>query len=228
MEAMIPYGKENISWEEELPPRIVLMTDRQINFYTIRNLIAEYCKAAVFDNIIISDTDFPGIIDTINEYEEQRLFLINSDLSIRPLELLSVIVKSLSTDHKILVVGNEHIESNIHKINLSCFDGVLSCKSGLPDLLRALIIVREDGFYYDSNLKCAFHPGRRSPDNKATMMLSDRELQIAKMFIEGKSNGEICNALDLKPSTISTFKKRLLMKLDIKSLMDLRDFLNVR
>lgn len=229
MEAVWLYNdKEKTRYENSLPSQIVLLTDCQINFYTIRSLIADNFDAVIFDCIITQDTDFPAIIDRLSGYKEPRIFIINSNLCIKSLELLSVIVKSLSTHHKILMVGNENIEINILTMNLSCFDGVLSYKSGLPDLLRALTILKEDRFYWDSNLKHVFQPQERSPDNKVTMALSDRELQIARMFTEGKSNGEICNALGLKPSTVSTFKKRLLLKLEIKSLMDLRDFLNIR
>ncbi|SOD13387.1 response regulator transcription factor [Pedobacter xixiisoli] len=52
-------------------------------------------------------------------------------------------------------------------------------------------------------------------------VLSDRELEVAKLLANGRGNLEISNMLDLKMSTVSTYKKRVFNKLDVDNLSEL-------
>jgi len=56
-----------------------------------------------------------------------------------------------------------------------------------------------------------------SPINK----LSERELQVFKLLANGNGNIEISNILDLRMSTVSTYKKKIFEKLKIKSIVEL-------
>ena len=51
--------------------------------------------------------------------------------------------------------------------------------------------------------------------------LTDRELEIAKMYAEGLGNLEIANNPDIKQNTVSTIKKRIFDKLKIENIVDL-------
>ncbi|MCK1793142.1 response regulator transcription factor [Pseudomonas violetae] len=54
--------------------------------------------------------------------------------------------------------------------------------------------------------------------------LSDRELTILRYLANGISNKEIAATLHLSHKTVSTYKTRLIEKLDVKSSVYLRDF----
>ncbi|WP_379970043.1 helix-turn-helix transcriptional regulator [Epilithonimonas sp. UC225_85] len=51
--------------------------------------------------------------------------------------------------------------------------------------------------------------------------LTDRELEIAKMYADGLGNLEIANILDVKQNTVSTIKKRIFDKLKIENFVEL-------
>jgi DNA-binding CsgD family transcriptional regulator len=53
------------------------------------------------------------------------------------------------------------------------------------------------------------------------LLLTERELQIAKMYAEGQGNLEIANSLDIKQNTVSTLKKRIFDKLEIENIVEL-------
>lgn len=53
--------------------------------------------------------------------------------------------------------------------------------------------------------------------------LSDRELEIAKLYASGMGNLEIANTLNLKQNTVSTMKKRIFDKLKIDNIVALAD-----
>jgi DNA-binding NarL/FixJ family response regulator len=48
--------------------------------------------------------------------------------------------------------------------------------------------------------------------------LSARELQVMQMMVEGRSNGQIAGALYLSPKTISTYRNRVMEKLELPDL----------
>jgi two-component system response regulator EvgA len=56
--------------------------------------------------------------------------------------------------------------------------------------------------------------------------LSKREFQIARMLVKGISNLEISRDLNLSMSTISTYKKRILLKTETENLIELSSFYN--
>ena len=62
----------------------------------------------------------------------------------------------------------------------------------------------------------------KNPDfNQPLSKLSERELEIAKLFVKGYGNLEVAAHLDLKQNTVSTFKKRIFEKLNISNMFEL-------
>ena len=55
------------------------------------------------------------------------------------------------------------------------------------------------------------------PNKQPHELLSDRELEIFKRIASGKSIGEIAADLFLSPSTISTFRSRVLKKMGVRT-----------
>jgi DNA-binding NarL/FixJ family response regulator len=51
--------------------------------------------------------------------------------------------------------------------------------------------------------------------------LTRKEMQVAMSLINGYTNTDICEQLNLKPTTISTFKARLMDKLRVRQVVDL-------
>lgn len=63
------------------------------------------------------------------------------------------------------------------------------------------------------NLACQFDSG----DKEQHELISDRELQVLKLIASGKTVSEIANDLSLSVPTISTYRTRLLMKMQMKN-----------
>lgn len=58
--------------------------------------------------------------------------------------------------------------------------------------------------------------------------LSERELTVTKMLVEGLTNKEIALQLDINQKTVSTYKTRIMTKLGIKSAMELVRFVTLK
>ncbi len=76
--------------------------------------------------------------------------------------------------------------------------------------------------YLESHMEALLHQGQHhhiyTPKVK---ILSTRELEVLKMLAEGMKNKEIGTKLDLNEKTISTYKLRLLSKLEANNTLEL-------
>ena len=66
-------------------------------------------------------------------------------------------------------------------------------------------------------------------ENKASVLniLSNREMEIALLLIKGYGNLEISNELNIKSTTISTYKQRIQEKLKLNSLPELIEIFKI-
>lgn len=97
--------------------------------------------------------------------------------------------------------------------------GYLSKGASEAEILTAVTSMFEEGYYYTINMmkKLVTH----STDSHSVERLSKRELEIFKLLAQGNGNIEISNILNLKMSTISTYKKKIFEKLQVKNVVDL-------
>ena len=57
--------------------------------------------------------------------------------------------------------------------------------------------------------------------------LSNREIEIAKFLVDGRSNIDICKSLSIKKTTVSTYKNRIFEKLGVNNLSDFISIFNL-
>jgi two-component system invasion response regulator UvrY len=96
--------------------------------------------------------------------------------------------------------------------------GYLTKESAPDELIAAIRKVSAGGKYISSSLaeKLALKLGNYS-DSPVHEQLSDREYQIMTMLAAGKTLTEIADELALSVKTISTYRARLLQKMNMKS-----------
>jgi DNA-binding NarL/FixJ family response regulator len=94
--------------------------------------------------------------------------------------------------------------------------GYLTKDSAADELVRAIHKVVSGGRYVSPFLaeKLAFEIG---PDSHKLPheTLSDREFQVLRLIATGKAVGEIATELSLSPKTISTYRRRMLEKMNL-------------
>jgi DNA-binding NarL/FixJ family response regulator len=96
--------------------------------------------------------------------------------------------------------------------------GYLTKESAPEDLVNAIRKVARGGRFVSAALgeQLALSLSNGS-DEPLHCRLSDREYQIMWLLASGKKVGEIAQQLYLSPNTISTYRKRILEKLDLKN-----------
>jgi DNA-binding NarL/FixJ family response regulator len=119
---------------------------------------------------------------------------------------------------KILVfsdISNEKVASYIQQ----GVEGFLHKSCTKEHLIEALKTLFENKYYFSGDLtKVLLFP---SSSKTPKMILSEREFEIFILFSKGYGNLEICNKLFLKSGTVSTYRRRILRKLNISTIADL-------
>jgi DNA-binding NarL/FixJ family response regulator len=105
--------------------------------------------------------------------------------------------------------------------------GYVLKRSGRREMLNALRQVYEQGAFLtgritreilDGYAQETAHP--RNEDNR----LTDRERQVLRLIIEGKSNKEIGAELGISPKTVSVHRTNVMAKLDVQTTVELLRF----
>lgn len=131
-------------------------------------------------------------------------------------------IRSLYPDLKILIFsGNDEDIFALRFINAGA-NGFISKLSSEEEIETAISKILQEGKYLSSSVKEKIADSflNNKPVN-VFEQLSDRELQIGKMLVEGYGNTQISERLSLQKSTVSTYKNRIFEKLNVTNLSDL-------
>lgn len=152
-------------------------------------------RAEAWD-VVILDISMPGHsgLDILKELEHER-------------PKLPVLVLSMHSEDQFAM-----------RVLRAGASGYLTKDSAPDELVKAVRKVARGGKYVSPLLaeKLAYEIG---PDSNKLPheTLSDREFQVLRMIATGKAVGEIATELSLSPKTISTYRARLLQKMNLTS-----------
>jgi two-component system response regulator FimZ (fimbrial Z protein) len=100
--------------------------------------------------------------------------------------------------------------------------GFVSKKEKLETLGQAIIKVNQGKIIIDENVKKNLDLiAKQKKSERLYRKLSNREVEVLRYLSDGKKNNEIAVILGLNEKTISTYKLRLLQKLNVTNLVDL-------
>lgn len=129
-------------------------------------------------------------------------------------------IKEKCPDTKILIFSAYDEKAVIQYINEGA-DGYLN-KQLSENVVEAVTSIFTQGYYYPQEIM--HHLVSNCKSILAVDRLSKREFEILKLIAEGNGNIEISSILNIKMSTISTFKKRIYEKLNLKNIVDIIKF----
>lgn len=177
--------------------------------------------------LLESKLQYPCTIDFAENYietkdkvskEQYDLVILDIDMPDSTSKTMVKELKGKQEDLKIMIFSTYDESVGIQYIEEGA-EGFLNKGASESEILRGITAIFEEGYYYPSKMvnKLLSH----SKDGRTVEKLSKREFQIFKLLAEGNGNIEIANILDLKMSTISTYKKKIFDKLKIKNVVDL-------
>lgn len=147
------------------------------------------------------------------------------DIGIPKIDGLEVIarLKSLKLDTKVLVLTRQNPAQFAPRCLQAGAMGFVS-KENLSELLLAAKAVLAGYIHFPTGALRSIN--QQSRDNEARMLesLSDREMTVLQYLANGNTNKAIAQQLFLSEKTVSTYKSRIMLKLNAHSLAGLIDF----
>ena len=100
--------------------------------------------------------------------------------------------------------------------------GYLSKASDIDYIISAIKKVSEGNMFITNELaqRLAFDEGTQKP-RRFFRKLSTREVEVLKLLASGKRNKDVALGLNLNEKTVSTYKARLMKKLNVDNMVDL-------
>ncbi len=173
---------------------------------------------------IVGDTD--NGVDAISLGRELKPDLVILDIGIPKLDGLEVISRLmvLALPLKILVLTGQSASLFALRSMQAGAAGFVCKQGGLAELVTAVNAVASGYSYFPSSAMRPVQQGAYSDDVELLGRLSDREVSVLQYLSQGYSNKQISEQMFISNKTVSTYKARLLLKLNAGSLVDLIEF----
>ncbi len=173
---------------------------------------------------IVGDTD--NGVDAISLGRELKPDLVILDFGIPRLDGIEVISRLmvLALPLKILVLTGQSASLFALRSMQAGAAGFVCKQGGLAELVTAVNAVASGYSYFPSSAMRPVQQGAYSDDVELLGRLSDREVSVLQYLSQGYSNKQISEQMFISNKTVSTYKARLLLKLNAGSLVDLIEF----
>lgn len=156
--------------------------------------------------------------------KENRVDIILCEIDLPKLNGLTALrrLKKDFSEIKTIIFSSQPEE--IYAINAikAGADGYLSKTAGITSLKEAILKVYEGGTYLSDNMEEQVARNKRiNRSGSYYRKLSTREIEVLKLISSGRKNKEIAAELNINEKTVSTYKARLMKKLQVNNIVDL-------
>jgi DNA-binding NarL/FixJ family response regulator len=131
-------------------------------------------------------------------------------------------IKADFPDVKVLIYSGQSEDVYALSTIRAGANGYLSKGAELNYIISAVRKVSKGDMFITNELaqRLAFDEGTKKP-RRFFRKLSSREVEVLKMLASGKRNKDVAISLNLNEKTVSTYKARLMRKLNVGNLVDL-------
>ncbi len=160
----------------------------------------------------------------LSELDSKKIDALLLDLELDGLSSIRDIKSLLSDFPEIKIVLFTSVSEKIYaptaiKMGVSAY---ISKNSELKEIENVLLKVAEGEIVYSDSVRKSIEIlNKGNKANRLYKKLSTREIEVLRYFNDGKKNKEVAQILGLDEKTISTYKLRLLAKLNVTNLVDL-------
>ncbi|MEK2609054.1 response regulator transcription factor [Pseudomonas shirazensis] len=163
-------------------------------------------------------------VDAMQMIRETRPDLVILDIAIPRLDGLEVLARfqSMALPMKVLVLTAQSPALFAIRCMHSGASGYVCKQEDLSELISAIKAVLAGYNYFPSQVLKGETESSKS-EISLFRQVNDRELMVLQLFAQGRSNKEIASGMFLSNKTVSTYKKRLMQKLKVGTLVDLID-----
>ncbi len=200
--------------------RILIADDHTVVRKGLKQILLEEFPAARIEEV-------PDAEEMINKVMNDHWDIVVSDLSMPGRSGLDALqqIKNIRPELPVLILSihpEEHYALRVLKAGAS---GYLSKGSASDELVKAVQTVLLGKKYISAAVaeKLASNISSNS-QKQAHELLSDREFDVMKLLAAGKSVSDIADMLSLSVTTISTYRARIMAKMNLRTNSDLTKY----
>lgn len=197
--------------------RVLLADDHPIVREGLKRLLQDE-----FTMVVVEETS--SAQDAINAIRGESWDIAILDINFPDRNGLEVVKEAKTMNHAlpIIVLSVYPEEQYALRAYKAGADAYLTKESAPYELMKAIQTVRNGRKYINASIASQVmgKVGSQGP-TRPDPLLSDRELEVLRMFARGFSLKEIGTTLRISEKTVSTYRARILMKLHLRTTVDL-------
>lgn len=191
-------------------PNVLIVDDEEIVCAGLERLLKDSGHAIVVGTILNADDALPAI-------EE-----LNPDIVLIDYELdginLSRRLKEAYPELKTLILVPKNQTPGFFTLTMSAADGYCLKTISVEELFAALECILGNAAWIDPAITRQLISAhlRSFPSKKAAFELTQRELDILALIVEGYTNQQIADMLHIKIETVKTHTRHIITKMDVR------------
>lgn len=166
-------------------------------------------------------------LDAIKLTRQLNPELILLDIDIPSLNGIDVVRRLRNNGYHggILVLTGKDDEHYIQRCASAGVDGFISKRNNLSDLYDAVRAIK-GGYGYFPIKRARLDAAENMPvgDKGKVASLSTKELQVLCFLARGMKVVDIAGHMQISDKTVSTYKRRLMQKLELRNMLEMYDF----
>ncbi|WP_067700380.1 MULTISPECIES: acid-sensing system DNA-binding response regulator EvgA [unclassified Erwinia] len=196
--------------------KAIVVDDHPLARIAIRNLLDTQGI-----NVISELDDGAKVVKTV-EITQPDLVIIDVDLpSLSGIEVLEQLRKRRYAGAIIVISAKNELFYGKRSAALGA-NGFISKKEGMNSIIAAVEAASNGYSYFPFSLD--HFSGEATSEQKKLDSLSTQEINVLRYILNGTSYADIASKMFISNKTVSSYKIRLMEKLDCSSLIELYDF----
>ena len=199
--------------------KILIADDHSV----VRQGVALILREALTDIEVSHIESFEGALNIIRK---QYVNLLLLDINLPGGNNVGMVnqAKTVQPNLKILIFSAFDEDQYAARYVHAGVDGYLNKLSSEEKIVEAVTVILNGGKYFSEKVKNrVFDSVVNKEPNNPLDILSNRELEIAELLARGEGNLEIANRLNIKMSTVSTYKSRIFEKLNVNNVVTMAE-----
>lgn len=199
--------------------KVLSIIEEQLVSIGVENILQEQFTAIE----IVSSIDYNEILEQ-TELNSFDVILLDVEVSDLDALYLMKILNNKQPQAKTLVISRIPPRYDAMKYLDMGVSGFLDKSTSGEDLVIAIKLIQKDKLYISKDMLMSIYNNNGGMEHDATPFhkLSKRELEIFELMIKGKRIKDISKIMNIQQSTTSTLKKRVMSKLKVDNMMNLK------
>ncbi len=176
--------------------------------------------------ILLTANSGKNVIKYVDNNPDEPIDLIITDISMPDVDgiTLNNHIKKTRPEIKTLVVSMHTDTNMIDTLVKNDVDGFISKNSEKEELLKAVATILSGEKYFSQSVREAYMQSVFVKQKSEIQSLTKREKDVLKLIAEEYTTDEIAEKLFLSKHTINSYRKTLLLKLNVKNLAGLTKY----